>query len=273
MRTYVSIKGMTDYKINLRSILISCITIAIIIGLWVLLTPNFVSRNVFPSPAWVAEAIESLGINLLIHSWSTLWRVALGWAIGAALGIRMGLWMTRNETIYAISNPIIEAVRPIPPIALIPFFIIWFGIGWSGQIILIALSCFMVMTVNTYNAVNNVPPIYIRAATALGASKAKIYRTVIRPAILPDLVSGFRIAAALAFAVGIAAEFMGAQSGLGFMIMVARRSLNTNTILLGIIIIGIEAFFFDQAIKLISRYRLRWIESSKESIRRIRSIA
>src|SRR5215213_2730035 len=260
---------MTDSKINFRSIVISLATIVIIVGLWFLLTPNYISKNVFPSPAWVWEAINSLGINLLYHSWNTLWRVLAGWGLGTFLGIRMGLWMTRNETVYAISNPIIEAVRPIPPIALIPFFIIWFGIGWSGQIILIALGCFMVMTVNTFVAVNNVPPIYVRAAYALGASKARIYRTIIRPAILPDLISGFRIAAALAFGVGIAAEFIGAQSGLGFMIMVARRTLNTNTILLGIIIIGIESFLVDQAIKLISRYLIRWNESSKESIQRI----
>lgn len=236
------------------------------------MTPDYISKNVFPSPAWVQEAIDSLGVNLLYHSWNTLWRVVLGWGIGIVSGIWMGLRMTRSETVYAIANPIIEAIRPIPPIALIPFFIIWFGIGWSGQVILIALGCFMVMTVNTFVAVNNVPPIYIRAASALGASKAKIYRTIIRPAILPDLISGFRIAAALAFGVGIAAEFMGAQSGLGFMIMVARRTLNTNTILLGIIIIGIESFLFDQAIKSISHYLIRWNESSQDSIRRIQTM-
>lgn len=256
-------------KTNLSSALISLITIALIVGLWFLLTPDYIQQKVFPSPAWVWEAVYSLDINLFTHAWSTLWRVLLGWGIGVFLGVQMGLWMTRNEKIYAVFNPIIEAVRPIPPIALTPFFIIWFGIGWSGQVILIALSCFMVMTVNTFVAVNNIPPVYVRAARALGASKKRIYRTIIRPAILPELVSGFRIAAALAFGVGIAAEFMGAQSGLGFMIMVARRTLNTNTILLGIIIIGLESVLVDQGIKLISRRRLRWNESSKESIQRI----
>lgn len=260
---------MTGNKINLRAVFISLITCAVIVGLWFLLTPSPISRNVFPSPAEVREAISSLGTNLLYHSWNTLWRVLTGWIFGIFLGIRMGLWMTRNQTVYAISNPIIEAIRPIPPIALIPFFITWFGIGWSGQVVLIALSCFMVMTVDTFVAVNNISPIYIRAASALGASKAKIYRTIIRPAILPNLISGFRIAAALAFGVAIAAEFMGAQSGLGFMIMVARRTLSTNTILLGIIVIGIESFLVDQSITLISRYLIRWNESSEESIRRI----
>jgi ABC-type nitrate/sulfonate/bicarbonate transport system permease component len=263
---------MRRSRTSFSSLWISLLTVGVLICLWFLLTPTFISRRVFPEPVWIKEAIDSLGFNLLIHSAVTFARVVLGWAIGVYLGVRVGLWMTRNEIVYAIVNPIVEAIRPIPPIALVPFFIIWFGIGWIGQIILIALGCFMVMTVNTFVAVNNLSPIYIRAATALGASRSRIYKTIIRPAILPDLISGFRIAAALAFGLGIAAEFIGAQSGLGFMIMVARRTLNTNTILLGIVIIGIESFLLDQFIKLINRYRCRWSESSKDSIQRIRTI-
>lgn len=256
---------------NRLSLGISLLTVAFLLAVWVILTPRFVSELVFPSPQSVWEATSILRLRLLGDSFVTLARVLSGWGIGVALGMITGLLMTLSRTFYSISDPIIEAIRPIPPIALIPFFIIWFGLGPGGQIALIALGCFMVMAVNTFVAVHNVPNIYVRAASSLGASRRQIYRTVIIPAILPSLTSGFRIAAALAFGVGVAAEFMGAQSGLGFLIMVARRTLNTNTILLGTIIIGLESFLVDQAIRSITRYLCRWSESPVEAIQQLGS--
>lgn len=246
--------------------LISLMTIVGLIILWFLLTPRVIPELIFPSPDSVWQAVRTLNLVLLEHSLVTLGRVLSGWLIGVVTGISIGLLMTWSRVLFHISNPIIEAIRPIPPIALIPFFIIWFGIGISGQIILIALGCFMVMAVNTYVSVHNIPPIFIRAASSLGASKRRIYRTIIIPAIIPSLVSGFRISAALAFGTGMAAEFMGAQSGIGFLIMVARRTLNTNTILLGVIIIGLESFFIDWIIRSISSQMCRWSDTPVEAI-------
>ena len=106
----------------------------------------------------------------------------------------------------------------------------------------------------------NVPPIYVRAASSLGADPRTIYRTVVVPAIIPSLVSGWRVAAALAFALTVAAELMGAQSGLGFLVMVARRSLQTDVILLSVIILSIEAWFVDRAIRVLSNRVTPWME-------------
>ena len=248
---------------------ISIITVLTILAIWYLLTPNTIPELVFPSPKSVWEVISTLHLQLIKHSFFTLFRVIVGWGMGVFLGIVVGLLMTWSRIFYSMSNPIIEAVRPLPPIALIPFFIIWFGLSVTGQIALIALGCFMVLTVNTYVSVHNISPIYIRAASSLGATKRQIYRTIIIPAILPSLVSGFRIAAALAFGVAVAAEFMGAQSGIGFLIMVARRTLHTNTILLGTIIIGIESYIMDRIIRSISRYLCRWNEEPIGAIQRL----
>jgi taurine transport system permease protein len=254
---------------NRRSLAISFSTVATLISLWFVLTRHTVPELVFPSPESVWQSVSILRLRLLDDSMVTLARVLAGWALGVALGVATGLLMTLSRTFYSISDPIIEAIRPVPPIALIPFFIIWFGLGPGGQIALIALGCFMVMAVNTFVAVQNVPSIYIRAASSLGASRPEIYRTVLMPAILPSLISGFRIAAALAFGVGVAAEFMGAQSGLGFLIMVARRTLNTNTILLGTIIIGLESFLVDRGIRSVTRYLCRWNENPLEAIEQL----
>lgn len=241
-------------------------TILALLILWFLLTPELIPELIFPSPEAVWAAIDTLGLDLVQHAGITLIRVMGGWLVGILIGISFGLLMSWSKIVFAVSNPLIETLRPLPPIALIPFFIIWFGIGSSGQIILIALGSFMVLVVNTFVSVTNLSPRYVHAAISLGASKLQVYRTVILPAILPPLVAGFRVAAALSFGIGVAAEFMGAQSGLGFLIMVARRTLNTNTILLGTLIIGLESFLIDKGIRVMARYMCRWTEKSTSTL-------
>jgi taurine transport system permease protein len=250
----------------------SSIGIAVTLGitaLWFILCPNVIQELIFPSPYSVWNAAATLNIRLVEYALTTLGRVLAGWVIGIVLGIATGLLMTSSPLFYSVSNPVIEIIRPLPPVALIPFFIIWFGLGAAGQITLIAIACFMVLAVNTFVSVHNIPTIYIRAASSLGASTARIYRTVIMPAIFPSLVAGFRIAAALAFGVAAAAEFMGAQSGIGFLIMVARRTLNTDVILLGTIILGLESYLIDRTIRSVSGYLCRWSEAPIEAIQQL----
>ena len=250
---------------------VSALTVLAFVVLWIVLTWRAGPDFMFPSPASIGRAIKSLGLGLARDASATLLRVVVGWGAGVLLGVRTGLWMTRSRVFYAVANPLVEALRPVPPVALIPFFILWFGLGWGGQVLLISLGCFMVMAVNTYSAVHNVPPIYVRAASSLGAPTGAIYKTVIRPAILPSLVSGYRISAALAFALGVSAEFMGAQSGIGVLIMVNRRQLNTDVILLGIIVIGAESFAVDWIIRIFSRYACRWTETPVTALERLAS--
>ena len=195
---------------------ISALTVLAFVALWIFLTSKPGPDFMFPRPASIAQAIKSLGFGLASDASVTLVRVLVGWCAGVLLGTQAGLWMTRNRIFYAVANPLVEALRPVPPVALIPFFILWFGLGWGGQILLIGLGCFMVMAVNTYSAVHNVPPIYVRAAASLGAPTGAIYKTVIQPAILPSLVSGYRISAALAFAWGSRPNSLALSPGLGY---------------------------------------------------------
>ncbi|NMC77818.1 MAG: ABC transporter permease [Chloroflexi bacterium] len=239
---------------------ISLVTIAAFIGTWILMTSvmHLIPSLFFPSPNDVIATLISVKSTILEHSAITLGRVLLSFAAGSLIGIMVGLIMTRFQFIYGLLNPIIEAIRPIPPIALIPFFILWFGIGDFGKLLLSAIGCFMVMVVNTIEAVRNVPRIYKQAAASLGAEDSYAYRTVIVPGIIPELISGLRVGLALAFSLVIAAELMGAQTGIGYMIMVARRSLNTPTILLGIIIIGLEAWLMDTLLGILTRSVTKW---------------
>lgn len=185
------------------------------------------------------------------------------WAIGSTLGVAVGLAMVRSRIVFYALTPLIEALRPVPPVALIPFVILWFGIGDSGKLALGSLACFMVMVVNTIVSANNVNPVYGRAARSLGAAEGQVYRTVILPAIVPELVSGLRIGSALAFAVVVAAEFLGADAGIGRLIMQASRTLNTAVVLIGTIVIAVEAVVVDRCIKIVSARITRWSEGSQ----------
>lgn len=244
--------------------IISVISIAIMLMLWYLTTVQFelIPPLKFPSPTAILDTLIQVQNTIVEHAVVTLVRVLSSFILGSLIGMIIGLIMSRFQLVFAILDPFIEAVRPIPPIALVPFFILWFGIGDFGQILLAGLGCFMVMVISTVEAVRNVPKIYMQAAQSLGANTAYIYRTVIIPSIVPELIAGWRVALALAFGLTIAAELMGAQSGLGFMIMVARRSLNTQTILLGIIIIGLQATIMDRLLNILTRRLTLWTERS-----------
>jgi len=236
--------------------------VAFIIALWFVLTPDVVPELRFPSPEATLQSIRSLRSALLVNAIATLGRVALGWASGCLAGAMIGMLMSRSRIFQQSLTPLLEVARPLPPVALVPFFILWFGVGASGQVLLIALSCFMVLAVTTYSAARAVPPIYIQTAASLGASPNRIYRTIVFPAALPSIAAGCRVAAAIAFGVGVAAEFMGAQSGLGYMMMVARRTLNTDTILVGLLVLGLESFAFDLLVQRVASHVTRWMDAS-----------
>jgi taurine transport system permease protein len=240
--------------------LVSLGTIAILVLIWWLLTTGLgiVKPLYFPEPIEVVERAGVLGPTLVEDAIATFLRVLVSWSIGSVLGVIVGLVMVRSMAAFAVFSPLVEGLRPVPPVALIPFVILWFGIGDMGKLALGGLACFMVMVVNTIVSSRNVPPVYLQAARSLGATEAGVYRTVILRAIVPELVSGLRIGAALAFAVIVAAEMIGAQSGLGRLIMLASRTLDTPVVLLGTIVIGLEAFVLDRVIQAWSSRVTRW---------------
>lgn len=246
--------------------LVSVASLGVVVFVWWLVTSGLglVRPLHFPTPGEVIERAWSLRGALLGDAVATLLRVALSWGIGSALGVAIGLAMVRSRFVYFLLTPLVEALRPVPPIALIPFVLLWFGVADSGKIFLGALGCFMVMAINTIVASGNVSPLFVRAARSLGASENQVYRTVILPAIVPQLVSGLRIGAALAFAIVVASEFMGAEQGIGALIMLASRTLNTPVVLLGTIIIGLEAFLFERVIRWFSLRVTAWAERSTD---------
>jgi ABC-type nitrate/sulfonate/bicarbonate transport system permease component len=185
-------------------------------------------------------------------------------AIGGALGWATGLTMALHRTVRVVVEPFAEMLRPVPPIILIPFAILWFGLGTTSQVILIALGAFMVLLVSTYEAAATVPPRYLLAAQSMGASRRLAFLKVVVPAIRPHLKGPARIAAGTAFGLTVAAEYLGAQGGLGYLVRNARVTLNTETVALASILLGIEAVAFDRLLRWFWDRRTRWAEGTAE---------
>jgi len=215
-----------------------------------------------PSPAEVFGRSyfvyhDTLGSDILY----SLMRIVLGLVLGSLLGIGLGIAMSWSKIVEWWFDPIVEIVRPIPVLALIPLFILWFGIGELGKILLIAFGVFVRQVVITREAIKNVPSVYLKAAQTLGATeKAQLFRTVIFPSITPEIIGGLRVTVAAAFGYCAAAEFLGAQRGIGYMIIRARRYLYTFAVIFGIILFSSFSLIADRFVRYLDHRINIWTE-------------
>ncbi|WP_010268206.1 ABC transporter permease [Paenibacillus senegalensis] len=241
--------------------IISISSAVLFLALWIVLTlGGFVNKLYLPGPDQIFGVFMEDYSKLFRHLGFTLGRQFAGFFLGSALGILVGLLIASNRYVQAFMDPIIEVLRPIPPLAIIPMLILWLGIGAFPQILLVTFGCFVIIVVNTVESVRNVPKIYINAARTLGAKWSYIYHTVVLPAIVPSLVGSVRVCAAASFGLVVAAEFMGAQEGIGYYMIIAQRYLRTDMIFVSIIIISALAWLTDQLIRKAEKRLTRWSE-------------
>jgi ABC-type nitrate/sulfonate/bicarbonate transport system permease component len=239
---------------------ISVLVLATLVVAWVVVTQLGLVRPLFlPPPQALVTSFTDLSATLPNDLFDTVVvRIIPGFLIGSALGAFLGILMATNRLARSIAEPIVEILRPLPPLALIPLLILWLGIGSVTQILLIAYGSFIVMVITSFEAVRNVPPIFIQAAETLGANARQVFRRVVIPAIIPDIFGGIRVSAAASFGYAVAAELIGAQSGLGYRLILARRYLKTDNIVVILIIIALLAFIFDQLIRRLNNRLTHW---------------
>ena len=195
----------------------------------------------------------------LIHDVAaSLWRVVLGFALGGGLGLLLGLFMGVSDPVYRAFNPLIQFLRPIPPIAWTPLSILWFGLGNPPAVFLITIGAFFPILMNTISGVRNVDGIYIRAARNLGASRATLFRRVILPAATPFIFTGARVGMGTAFIVVIVAEMIAVNSGVGYRIMEAREYFWTDKVIAGMVTIGILGLLIDVLMQGLNNRLLKW---------------
>jgi NitT/TauT family transport system permease protein len=196
--------------------------------------------------------------ELIRDTMGSMYRVLVGFVIGAGLALPLGLAMGANQRVYAWMNPMLQVLRPIPPIAYIPLSILWFGLGNPPAIFLISLGAFFPILMNTVAGVRQVDSIYIRAARNLGANQATMFMRVMLPAAVPYILSGVRIGIGTAFIVVIVSEMIAVNNGLGFRILEAREYFWSDKIIAGMFSIGLLGLAIDIAMNKLNNYLLRW---------------
>ena len=216
-----------------------------------------------PPEAVLARVIEIgsegyRGFTLWEHLGYSLFRVIGGFFFGALLGIPLGYAMGLNGWFRGWFDPIVEFMRPVPPLALIPLVIIWFGIWETGKIILLFLAALWIMTIAARAGVSGVNISKIHAAYSLGASKWQILRHVIIPNSLPEIFTGARVAMGVCWGTVVAAELVAAQKGAGMMIIAASKFQLTDIVIMGIILIGIIGYGIDILMRMAERWLVPW---------------
>lgn len=251
------LKGFTsEYKKSLLNFL----GLAIIFGLWFWISnTGWINPLYLPSPKSVLACFWRYRADMPKHISGSMYRILLGFGIGSTLGILIGFPIGWNKTFGEILEPVIEFIRPMPPLALIPLFILWFGIGMKSKLILISFGCCVILVVNTIEAVRNIDPLYVNAARTLGARGFKLFRTILFPAIIPNIMGGIRVAASTSFGMNVAAEFMGTRAGFGYLIIEGRRFIMTDLLFVGIFLITFFSMLVNWIIKRIESRLTKWV--------------
>jgi ABC-type nitrate/sulfonate/bicarbonate transport system permease component len=241
--------------------LASWLAFALAIGVWELAAiSGSVSRLFVPAPHEVGSALWQLLVSgqLLVHLTASLQRIVAGWVLGTlcgmALGFAMGVWSLARAT----GLPLIAALFPIPKIALLPLFILWFGLGESSKVATIALGVFSPTVISTFSAVDAVPRNLIRMAQSFGLPTSAIVRNIILPGSLPGILAGFRISTSIALILLVSAEMIGAQVGIGAFVLAAGNLMQTDQLLAGVAVLSLLGLLVSWGLGVIERRVLRW---------------
>lgn len=233
--------------------------------LWIFVTAQGnVPPTILPSPWAVGESFIDMvqrgysGVGIWTHVAASLWRVGVAFISGAALGILVGLMRGRVSAIDAVFIVPSELVRPIPPLGLIPLFILWFGIGELSKILLIFLSVFLIMMVNAQAGARSCAVDSLRAAQSMGAGRWQTFRFVVLPSALPQIMTGLRISMGTALTILVASELLGGDRGLGFVILDASSFFRTTYVFAGIMLIGLIGLVSDRGVALLARRVVHW---------------
>ena len=246
---------------KLKHILPALAVITLLLAVWwvaVIQTHSVI----FPTP-WqvVTGTIELINDGTLwVHIGASLMRVGVGFVLAVLVAVPLGLWLGWVKGAYLTLNPLFQILRPISPIAWIPIAILWFGVGNESPIFLIFISSVFPMVVQTTAGVHTIERRYLRAAENFGVSRYTLFREVVVPATLPQIIVGMRIGLGVAWLVVVAAEMIALRSGLGYLIIDSRNAGNRyDLVIAGMIIIGLIGLMLDGTMRLLEGLKsVRW---------------
>jgi len=238
------LKQNSKYKYKI----ISALSIIGFFMLWQLATDvlHIVPVHMLPSPLTIAATfVEKLsdpnpdGSVLIVHIITSLQIAAYGFLLGAVIGVPLGIFMAWYKKIDMLVKPVFDLVRTIPPIGWIPIMILWFGIGIPAKAAIVFLSAFIPCVINSYSGIKQTSPVHIWVAQTFGASNTTILGKVAIPTALPMIFTGLKLSLNSAWTTLVAAELLGATSGLGYMMQMARMLIRPDIIVVGMLTIGV----------------------------------
>jgi len=233
------------------------IGLSILVAIWegIVLTGRYES-SLLPSPLMVVAGISELlqEGTLFTNFKVSLMRFFAGYFSAAIIAIAFGLILGWFSKTWAIVDPIVQVLRPVSPIAWSPFIVLWAGIGDMPAIVIIFIAAFFPILLSTVSAVRKIDPTYLKVAQNFGIKQSDLLLKIIFPASFPFIANGLHIALGSAWIFLVAGEMVGAQSGLGYLIVDARNSIRLDLVLAGIIFIGISGLLLDKGIKLFENW-------------------
>ncbi len=234
---------------------------ALILLLWELASRSgWLSSRVLPEPLAVVAAFRTLALSgeLWQHTAVSAWRALAGLAIGGGLGLLLGLLNGTFRSAETLLDSSLQMVRNIPALALIPLVILWFGIDEAAKLFLVAVGVFFPIYLNTFHGIRSVDKGLIEMARSYGLSGWALYWQVILPGALPSILVGLRFSLGLMWVLLIVAETISAQAGIGYLTMNAREFLQTDVVLVGILLYALLGKLADLLAKGLERWWLRW---------------
>ncbi len=248
---------------------LTAVTFLVLFGIWVGLTGSglwepFIKPLFLPSPVAVFEAFQRLledgyqGRSLAHHVGISFYRFATAFSLCILIGVPLGLLLGMSRPIRAVIEPPIQAIRPVPKLALLPLFLIWFGIGNLSKIVVIAAPVFPIIVISAMQAVRSVSQKKIQAAQALGASTLTVFRRVVLPASLPGIFTGIRVALSIGVTMLVGAELTATSEGIAWMALTAAEYLSTDIVLVGVLIMAIMGYTLDRIVRALEARLVHW---------------
>ncbi|MCK6445478.1 MAG: ABC transporter permease [Planctomycetes bacterium] len=217
--------------------------------------------EVFPTPGQTALELGRMlqDGTLLRYTVASLYRVAIGFGLAVLIGTPLGLWMGWSTRAFRAVNPLAQGLRPISPIAWIPVAILWFGVEDASAIFLIFIATIFPIVTGAYTAVHSIPSVYVRSARNFGLERTELFRYVVFPASLPQIIGSLRLALGIAWMVIVAAEMIAVQSGLGYVITDARNGNNYARVCGAMVCLGVLGILLDLGMRQLQKLdEVRW---------------
>lgn len=253
---------------RLRKVLLAAASLSLLLVAWHFSVGTLFNPKLVASPEATFAKITAMLASgeLLLHVGVSLERVLIGYVIGCALGIVLGAVIGRIQVVAEFTDPVLELVRPISPVAIVPLAMLWFGIGELSKCFIIIYATVIIVLLNTAAGVSRTPVARIRAARCLGATDYQLFRKVVLPSAVPYILTGMRVALGFSFMGIVAAELIGAREGLGFLIMNSQLLLQTDQLFVGLLTLGVVGLVVDRIFRAILARSMRRYMRSDELI-------